>query len=141
MKQTALNSIGGVCGVVLTFMFGEWTHLLTLFMLTIAVDYISGIAASLREGKGLSSLVGFWGLARKAFMLLIITLAHHMDNALGTSWIKDGSIYFYLANELISITENYGRLGLPLPTKIRNIIASLKSEPDKELPRQPRKKQ
>lgn len=128
MRLLIISSICGVCGIVMTFLFGVWGHLLTLFMVAIAIDYISGIAASLKQNKGLSSKVGFWGLAKKGLMLLIVTLAHHMDMLFGTSWIKDGTISFYLANELISITENYARLGLPLPPKVKNIIASLKSD-------------
>jgi len=125
------NFVCGACGAVITFLFGEWSQLLTLFLLAIVIDYVSGIAVSIKNGKGLSSSVGFWGLGKKALMLLVITLGHHMDIVFGTNWIMNGAISFYLANELISITENYGRLGLPLPPKIKNIITSLKNDPNK----------
>ncbi|WP_195571705.1 phage holin family protein [Paenibacillus sp. 1001270B_150601_E10] len=132
MNIQLFNTICGAFGVILTFLFGEWSHLLTLFLVTIVIDYISGIAASLKEGKGLYSMAGFWGLAKKAMMLLVITLAHHMDVVFGTTWIKDGAISFYLANELISITENYGRLGLPLPSQVKRIIYVLKQREDEK---------
>lgn len=128
MKQTILNSICGLLGALVTFAFGEWSQLLTVFLVTITIDYITGIAAALKEGKGLSSHTGFWGLAKKGLMLLIIMLAHHMDLLFKTEVIMAGSLYFYLANELISITENYGRFGLPLPQKIKEIIAILKNK-------------
>lgn len=98
------------------------------FLLTIVIDYITGIAASLKENKGLSSKVGFWGLGKKAFMLLIIMLAHRMDVVFDFKFIMTGFLYFYLANELISITENYSRLGLPLPDVIRKLIAIIKDK-------------
>ncbi|WP_407671550.1 phage holin family protein [Paenibacillus guangzhouensis] len=126
LNQIALNTMTGIVGSVVTFAFGEWSQLLTFFLVAITIDYITGIAASLLEGQGLNSNTGFWGIARKVFMLFIIMLGHQMDLLLGTEIIMSGAIYFYLANELISITENYGRLGLPLPQKIRDMIQILK---------------
>ncbi|WP_314588680.1 phage holin family protein [Paenibacillus terrigena] len=128
MNQIALNTITGIVGSVVTFAFGGWSQLLTFFLVAITVDYITGVAASLREGQGLNSNTGFWGIARKVFMLFIIMLGHQMDLLLETEIIMSGAIYFYLANELISITENYGRLGLPLPQKIRDMIQILKQK-------------
>ncbi|MFD0620084.1 MULTISPECIES: phage holin family protein [Paenibacillus] len=128
MNQIALNTITGIVGSVVTFAFGGWSQLLTFFLVAITVDYITGVAASLREGQGLNSNTGFWGIARKVFMLFIIMLGHQMDLLLETDIIMSGAIYFYLANELISITENYGRLGLPLPQKIRDMIQILKQK-------------
>lgn len=98
-------------------------------LVAIAVDYITGVSASLTEGKGLSSALGSWGLARKGLMLLVILLAHRIDVLMDTSGVTMGAaIYFYIANELISITENYGRLGLPLPDRIRRIIEVLRNK-------------
>jgi len=128
LNQIALNTITGIVGSVVTFAFGGWSQLLTFFLVAITVDYITGVAASLREGQGLNSNTGFWGIARKVFMLFIIMLGHQMDLLLETDMIMSGAIYFYLANELISITENYGRLGLPLPQKIRDMIQILKQK-------------
>jgi len=128
LNQIALNTMTGIIGSVVTFAFGEWSQLLTFFLVAITIDYITGIAASLREGQGLNSNTGFWGIARKVLMLFIIMLGHQMDLLLGTEMIMAGAIYFYLANELISITENYGRLGLPLPQKIRDMIQILKQK-------------
>ncbi|MGZ9583011.1 phage holin family protein [Paenibacillus marinisediminis] len=131
MKLMIFNSVCGICGAVITFMFGEWSHLLSLFLLSIVVDYITGITASLKENKGLNSEVGFWGLAKKALMLLVITLAHFIDLVFNSNIIMNGAISFYLANELISITENYGRMGLPLPPSIKRVIETLKQDADK----------
>lgn len=124
-----LCSAVGVFGSIITFSFGMWTEALTFLVVAMGVDYVSGVAASLKEGKGLSSSLGFWGLARKGLALLIILLAHRVDVLLGSHNMTMGAaVYFYIANELISITENYGRLGLPLPDRIRKMIEVLKEK-------------
>lgn len=65
-------------------------------------------------------------------MLTVVLLAHRIDLIMGTDFIKGGAIYFYLVNELISITENYAKIGLPLPAKLRQAIAVLKKQEDQE---------
>lgn len=128
MRLTVLNSVAGLGGAAAAFLFGEWSPLLTLFLITIAIDYISGVAASLKGGRGLNSSVGFWGLAKKALMLLIISMAHYMDLVFDAGFIMNGAISFYLLNEMISITENYGRLGMPLPPQVTRWIERLKGD-------------
>ncbi|PQP82336.1 holin [Paenibacillus sp. PCH8] len=124
----AVNTFAAVSGAFVTFAFGGWDQLLTLLAVAMAVDYITGIAAAVRTGTGLNSNIGFWGLARKGLMLTVILLAHRIDLLMGTDIIKGGAIYFYLVNELISITENYARIGLPLPNKLRQAIMVLKKQ-------------
>lgn len=122
-------SLCGVLGSIVTFAFGSWVESLTFLVVAMGVDYATGVAASIKEGRGLNSSFGFWGLARKGLMLLVILLAHRIDILLGTSDVTMGAaVYFYIANELISITENYGRLGLPLPDRIRKLIEVLKEK-------------
>lgn len=129
MPLIAFCSGCGLLGAVITFAFGMWSEALTLLLCAMGIDYVTGIAASLREGKGLNSNVGFWGLARKGLMLLIILLSHRIDVLLdSTNTAMGAATYFYIANELISIIENYGRLGLPLPERLRKIIDILKEK-------------
>jgi len=128
MYMAMFNGSVAVFGCLFTFAFGGWSQLFGFFLLAITVDYITGIAASLKEKKGLNSEVGFWGLAKKVFMLMIIALAHQMDIVFETNLLMTGALYYYLANELLSITENYGRIGLPLPDFIRKAIEVLKNK-------------
>jgi toxin secretion/phage lysis holin len=109
-------------------MFGGWNDMIQLLFLLMALDYVSGVAASLKSGKGLSSEKGFWGIWRKGLMIVIVMIGHRFDVLLGTHIFMAGFTYFYLANELISITENFGILGVPLPTQLRKLIAQLKSK-------------
>ncbi|MBV6714038.1 phage holin family protein [Paenibacillus chitinolyticus] len=127
MNQTIFGSLAAFGASLVTYAFGGWSELLGFFLVAIAIDYVTGVAASLKEKSGLNSNIGFWGLAKKGLMLLIILLGHRMDMLIGSSVVMDAAIYFYLVNELISITENYGRLGLPLPDKFKEIIAQLKN--------------
>ncbi len=124
----AVNTLAAISGAFVTFAFGGWDQLLSLLAIAMAIDYITGLAAAVRTGTGLNSNIGFWGLARKGLMLTVILLAHRIDLLMGTDIIKGGAIYFYLVNELISITENYAKIGLPLPNKLRQAIAVLKKQ-------------
>lgn len=126
----SVSTFAAISGAFMTFAFGGWDQLLSLLAVAMAVDYITGLAAAVRTGKGLNSNIGFWGLARKGLMLTVVLLAHRIDLLMGTDLIKGGAIYFYLVNELISITENYARIGLPLPDKLRQAIAVLKKQED-----------
>lgn len=130
MNSLAVSGTSALAGGIITLAFGRWDQLLWIFLFTIVLDYITGVLASIKDGTGLRSEIGFWGLTRKVLMLVVIVLAHQMDVLLsgGTDVIKTGAIYFYMSNELISITENYGRLGLPMPAKLRRIIAVLKNK-------------
>lgn len=127
MPLALFSSICGVIGSIITFAFGSWIESLTLLVVAMGIDYVTGVAASIKEGKGLNSVFGAWGLARKGLMLLVILLAHRIDILMETNNMTMGAaIYFYIANELISITENYGRLGLPMPDRLRQLIEVLK---------------
>lgn len=122
-------SAGAVIGSILMFSFGIWPESLTLLLVAMGIDYLTGLAAALAEKRGLSSVVGSWGLARKGLMLLVILLAHRIDVLLDLDDITmGGAIYFYLTNELISITENLGRSGVPLPDRLRDMIEVLKKK-------------
>ncbi|MBO7746083.1 phage holin family protein [Paenibacillus sp. MWE-103] len=121
-------SASAAFGAVLVFSFGIWPESLTLLLVAMGIDYVTGITAALKE-KRLNSSVGSWGLARKGLMLLVIMLAHRVDIVMELDNIAmGGAIYFYLANELISVTENLGRIGLPMPDRLRQLIEVLKNK-------------
>ncbi|MGG4142952.1 phage holin family protein [Paenibacillus algorifonticola] len=125
--QIILNGGAGVAGAFIAFAFGGWTEALTFLLIAMVADIITGISASFKEGRGLSSAIGSAGGVKKGLMLLVIILAHRVDVLLELDNVAmAAATYFYIANELISITENYGRLGLPLPDKFREMIDVLK---------------
>ncbi|MBD2846001.1 phage holin family protein [Paenibacillus sp. IB182496] len=127
----AICGLWGLIGIIVAFAFGGWTEALTLLLAAMAVDYVTGVIAAVKEGKGLNSMIGFWGLIRKGATMLIILIAHRVDLLLGSGNVTmTGAIFFYLANELISITENCGRIGLPVPHRLRRMIEVLKDKGD-----------
>jgi len=128
MSSKIVNIVTAIIGGLMSYFYGEWSVLLQFLLLVVVMDYFTGILASVMEGKGLNSEVGFNGLARKGFIFLIIALLHRADIVLELSILMTGAIWFYIANELISITENYGRIGLPLPPQVKQIIAVLKQK-------------
>lgn len=133
MNLATINGYtGGVAasaGVVISFLFGKWSEALTFLLFAVVVDIITGVSASLREGHGLNSAVASVGAAKKGLMFLVIVLSHRVDILLELDAVViSAAVYFYIANELVSITENLGRAGVPLPDKLRDIIDVLKTK-------------
>ncbi|WP_339063547.1 phage holin family protein [Tepidibacillus marianensis] len=97
----------------------------------VIIDYITGVIAASIENK-LKSSVGLIGIARKVYIFVLIAIAHLVDQTLGDAhFIRDATIFFYLANELLSIFENIGRTGLPLPEVLKNAVEVLKQKGDR----------
>lgn len=131
MDNIFKNILAGVC-TVLSFLFGDMEGLMVALIALIILDYISGVIAAAVE-KRLSSEVGAKGIAKKIFMLLIVALANIVD----TSVIGDGhvlktvTVVFYICNECISLIENAGRIGVPVPKKLLDVLEQLRDKDDK----------
>ncbi|MFC7443394.1 phage holin family protein [Laceyella putida] len=128
-----IKGMAAVGGSLLTLLYGGWSELLTALCVFMTVDFITGWVAAGMAGK-LSSNVGFKGIARKMSILLIVALGHLMDGVLGTQneLFESACIYFYLANEALSIIENTGRMGLPIPDVLKKAIAVISEKAEKE---------
>jgi toxin secretion/phage lysis holin len=132
MDQTFYKTLLAVTGSAVSFLFGGWPALMETLLIFIIIDYITGMLASGMEGK-LSSTVGLKGIAKKIAILIMVVVAHFIDQLLeSVNLFRDAAIFFYISNELLSIIENMGRIGLPVPTKIRKAVEILKSKKDKE---------
>lgn len=115
-------------GAIVGYLFGGWSIMLQILVTLIVIDYLSGLLASSIEG-GLSSKIGFKGIAKKVMIFFIIAVAHMTDLALGGhTGISEAAMIFYIANEMVSIFENAGRMGVPLPDKLMNAVAVLKGK-------------
>ncbi|WP_430198023.1 phage holin family protein [Paenibacillus thiaminolyticus] len=127
-KQLAATSAAGIFGVIVAHAFGGWPALLTVLLIIVAIDFVTGVMAAGAEGK-LKSNIGMIGIARKVFIFLVVVVAHQVDNVLGDQhMLRDATIFFYLANELLSIIENGGRLGVPLPKALIKAVEVLKAK-------------
>jgi len=119
-------------GAFLLALMGGWDIAMQILVVFIAVDFIMGllVAITKRSPKtgtgGLSSYVCFIGLCRKIAVLLLIMISHALDGLLGTEFIRNAAITGFCLNELISIIENTGLLGLKLPPVIMNAVDLLK---------------
>lgn len=119
------------------FLYGDWTMLLTILLALTIIDFISGLSAGFIEGE-LKSRIGLVGIARKVFIFMMVAVAHLIDLLLIESGLETKAlimtmvIVFYAVNEILSITENAGRIGLPVPEQIKNAIVVLKGKDERK---------
>lgn len=117
-----IKTISTVSGALVGYAFGGWSLMIQLLLWFVIVDWLTGWAAAWINGQ-LKSRVGYYGIARKIAIFLMVALSHFIDMALGgLQYFQNAVIFFYLANELLSILENVGRMGLPVPAVLRNAI-------------------
>lgn len=120
----ALSSIG----TFLIYILGGWDIALQCLVIAIALDYISGLIKAYNT-KTLSSKIGIKGLLKKVGILCIVALSVLVDRITGeTGAIRTLVIYYFVANEGLSILENLGQAGLPIPSAIRKALQALKKE-------------
>lgn len=127
--------LAAVVGAVLG-LFGAWTQMHTILVAVMATDYVTGcIVAALgrspkTDGGGLSSKVGFIGLAKKGFIMAIVLLATLLDRALsGTATVfQSATLAYYIANEGLSILENAGLLGVPFPERLKQALEAMRDK-------------
>jgi toxin secretion/phage lysis holin len=115
-------------GSFTSYMFGGWNSLLSILTLIIVLDFITGIIAAGVEGK-LSSRLGFKGIAQKIIIFALVSVAHMIDLIFGEQHlVRDATIFFYMVNEMVSILENAGRVGLPVPAFLVKAIELLRTK-------------
>lgn len=132
---SVLKWIAAAAGAVMG-LFGEWTQMHTVLVVMMVTDYVTGwiVAATGKspktEGGGLSSKVGFVGLAKKGFIMAIVLVATMLDRAMGnsTAVFQAAALCYYIANEGLSILENAGLLGVPFPEGIRKALEMLREK-------------
>lgn len=137
MKLTIKNvlcTMTGIIGGAISKWFGGWDAALTTLVIFMTLDYLSGMIvagvfhkSNKSEGGGLKSTVGWQGICRKGITLAIVLIACRLDLLLGTSYIKDAVVIGFCVNELISIVENAGLMGVPMPDAIKKAVDVLKS--------------
>lgn len=127
----------GVIGSIVASWFGGWDTGLATLVVFMSIDYISGIVVAgvfhksrKTENGTLESGIGWKGLCRKGMTLLFVLIAYRLDLAIGTTYIRDAVVIGFIANELISITENAGLMGIPLPGIIIKAIEVLSKKAD-----------
>ena len=127
--QIIFTGVGGWLG----YFLGGCDGLLYALVVFVVVDYITGVMVAIST-KTLSSAVGFKGICRKVLIFLLVGIANILDvNVIGTGCVlRTAVIFFYISNEGISLLENAGRLGLPIPEQIKVVLEQLHDRAEKE---------
>ena len=137
-QQLAIGSFGACVAAL----FGGWDMAIQTLLLFMAVDYITGLLvagvfkkSTKTKNGALESKAGWKGLCRKGMTLFFVLIACRLDALIGVDFIRDAVVIGYVANESISIIENAGLMGVPIPGQIQKAIEILKQkseEPVKE---------
>ena len=138
MKEGICTGIG-VLGGFIASLFGGWDTALITLVIFMGIDYLTGfIVAGVfhnsekTENGALESRAGFKGLCRKGVTLLVVLVACRLDLIMGSNFIRDAVIIAFIANETISIIENAGLMGIPIPAVITKAIEVLKKKAESE---------
>lgn len=136
MKQGICTAIGAV-GSLITTLFGGWSTGIITLLIFMAVDYFSGLIvagvfkASKKTTTGaLESNTCFKGLCKKGMILLVVLVAYRLDVTICTNYICDGAVIAFICNETLSIIENAGLMGIPIPNIIKKAIDILQQKKD-----------
>ena len=126
--QMAITGIGGWLG----YFVGGVDGLMTTLIIFMVIDYITGLMCAVADRK-LSSEVGFKGICKKVLIILLVGVAHIVDlHVVGTgSALRSAVVCFYLSNEGLSLLENAAHIGLPVPERLKEILAQLHNRDDK----------
>lgn len=127
--QIIFTGVGGWLG----YFLGGCDGLLYALVVFVVVDYITGVMCAINN-KTLSSAVGFKGICRKVLIFLLVGIANVLDvQVIGTgSVLRTAVIFFYISNEGVSLLENAGHLGLPIPDKVKVVLEQLHDRAEKE---------
>lgn len=139
MKAHILCASIGAIGAAVAGYFGGWDAALVTLIIFMAIDYVTGLivagvfhASPKTETGALESKAGLKGLLRKGGMLLVVLVACRLDLMLGAHFIRDCTVIALVSNEALSIVENLGLMGVPIPAPIINAIEVLKNRADEK---------
>lgn len=135
--RESICALIGVIGGWIASMLGGWDSALATLLIFMAVDYVTGLIVagvfhkSQKSASGaLESRAGWKGLCRKGAILLVVLVAYRLDVTIGSDYIRNAVIIAFIANETISIVENAGLMGVPIPAAITRAIEILKEKGD-----------
>ena len=137
LKNTVLL-LAAAYGGVIAQLFGGWDALLKTLIVCMAVDYVTGLIAAAmgksRKSKSgrITSKAAVQGIVKKTVVLLIVLVAAALESAAGTEFIRDTVLIFFIGSEGISIVENAGLLGVPMPSVLKKWFEALRDKGDDE---------
>ncbi|BCJ86440.1 phage holin family protein [Effusibacillus dendaii] len=136
VKEISFNTAFAVVSLVVTTWLGGWDAALQALVVFMVLDYITGVLSAIKN-KNLDSEVAFWGGIRKAAILVVVAVAVLFDQLTGNKEpiFRTLAIYFYVAREGLSIVENFGLLGVPLPPFVAKVLTQLQEKGDSNVSR------
>lgn len=118
-------------GGLLVGFLGGWDVALQVLIYFVVLDYLTGVTAAFYE-KNLNSEVGMWGIFRKIMLFIPIVVGYWLDTVAGVQVFRSLAIFFYMANEGLSLLENLGRVGIPIPEPLRAALEQMKQKAEDE---------
>ena len=126
--QVEWGAVVSMIGTAFSYACG-WDGVLEALVMAMVIDYVSGVlAAYINPTMALNSQKGFRGICKKVMILLMVSLAHFVDQATGQIIIHSVVVWFFLGNEGLSIIENAAKAGVPVPAKLRDTLEQLSSD-------------
>lgn len=126
--KNIINIIAGALLTGVTYFFGGWDVAMQTLVLVMALDYVTGICKAIKQ-KNLNSKTGLLGIIKKFGYLVIVALSVVIDRLAGDiGVVRTMVIYFFIANDGLSVLENWGGIGLPLPKKLFELLEQLKKD-------------
>ena len=124
-----IKAILALGATALHFLFGGWSLPLQILVAVVTIDYITGLGAAF-VGKRLDSRIGSKGIVKKVGYFILVALAHLLDRGTGMAApvLQTATVWFLVANEGISITENLGEIGVPIPQSLQNALRRLRDD-------------
>lgn len=130
--KTIINAFGGGLLSGISYILGGWDIAIQTLLLVMALDYITGVCKAIKQKK-LNSKTGLLGFMKKFGYLVIVALSVVVDHLTGdTGAVRTVVIYFFVANDGLSIMENWGAIGLPMPKKLIELLEQLKADNNPE---------
>ena len=137
--KSGITTVIGVIGGMIASLFGGWDAALVTLIIFMGVDYVTGLIVAgvfhnseKTKNGALESRAGWKGLCRKGVTLLVVLVACRLDLVMGSNFIRDAVVIAFIANETISIIENAGLMGIPIPTAIMRASDILKNKAESE---------
>lgn len=125
---TTIKVVLGAIGGFIAYWLGGLDTILICLIAMLIVDYVSGVLAAVHN-KNVNSEIGWKGIVKKVFTLLVVAVAFIIETATeGAFAIREIVIMFFIANEAISLIENAGKIGIPIPEKLIQILEQLKGK-------------
>jgi len=128
-KEFSLNTFIAAAGTIVSAWLGGWDAALKVLAVLMVIDYATGFLGAVKERK-VNSEVMYWGGIRKGAILVVLAIAVLLDAMIGNSApiLRTLAIYFYVSREGVSVTENLGIIGVPLPPGISRVLTQLQEK-------------